>query len=1133
MKITDVHVDGFGVWSNLGIDHLSPEVTVFYGPNEAGKTTLMQLVRAVLYGYSDDRRQRYLPPVFGGRAGGSLVVQGTRGRFTIDRRADRSDASGLGKVTVKAESGSTQGQHLLSMMLSGVDEAIFNNVFAVGLREIQELGTLSGTQAATHLFALTAGMDRVSLVDVMRDIRDRRDALVSPEGHGHLAELLARREKLTNEIDALRGKTQEWSALVGQQAAIERQTAEAEAEVAVLELRLKVVELADRIRERWADLQHVESEIAALLPLHEIPDDAQARYDDFTRQIAQQQETCDTLKAQWAELRAQAKKLPVNEGLRRNCCRLEALAEQEGWLNSIGEHIGWLHNDIAAIETELATERDELGLGNLDWDQLPHYRDRAESELRGLARQLKQATEDVEKTREQVAAHRQKAKNVSEQFETAMSDLGEESLTTALEKAGERLNLLRRRQQIDERVEQLKRHRNELEDDEDELAADQTLSGRAHVFIGGLFVAGVVCVLTGIMGKYFALTPGGSWLVALLGIAGIVGAILTKLALERVAATRLDECEDELERVIRQLKKAKDERDEIEALLPQGSSSGPIAVRINEAEKALAQLENLVPLDADLAEARTLDEATQNRARQAAATLKDLRQKWREALIDVGLPDGLSPAQIKRLVSRCDYILELEARLAQRRHESEKRNAELISLTARINRLGEEVALKNRAREPIEQLRQLVAANNDQREVLKQRDALLDRAKEIRHEYSEQARLRKELSRSRRQLLRELRVVSEEEMLACIERNAVHAQLSVRQRQLNSEIAAIVGDVSLDEIVQQLNDGDQEYLERQFDSISSQLASAEARQKDLYQERGRLSEQVKALEQDKRFTSATMDLSCLDAEIAEAAARWRVFAATSIILESVRHIYETERQPATLSDASRYLEKMTDGRYVRVWTPLDQDTLLVDDARGHALRIEVLSAGTREQVFLAIRLALVAMYARRGADLPLVLDDVLVNCDYKRTLAAAKVLCEFADEGHQLLIFTCHDHMLEIFKSLGADARRLPLRADLEEDETPAPIVLEAPPAPEPEPVAEVEEEDLAEDAEETLHEPFEEYVYEEPEPEPIAEIESQPFVFAPLPTGGQTWVEEAAPEPLDDEPFAELLQHAAQRNAW
>ena len=61
MKINDVRVDGFGVWTDLTLNQLSPEVTVFFGPNEAGKTTLMQVVRAVLYGYSPERRKRYLP----------------------------------------------------------------------------------------------------------------------------------------------------------------------------------------------------------------------------------------------------------------------------------------------------------------------------------------------------------------------------------------------------------------------------------------------------------------------------------------------------------------------------------------------------------------------------------------------------------------------------------------------------------------------------------------------------------------------------------------------------------------------------------------------------------------------------------------------------------------------------------------------------------------------------------------------------------------------------------------------------------------------------------------------------------------------------------------------------------------
>ena len=64
MKITDLEVDGYGVWSGLRIEKLSDALNVLYGPNEAGKTTLLQFIRSMLYGFSPPRR-RYLPPVHG------------------------------------------------------------------------------------------------------------------------------------------------------------------------------------------------------------------------------------------------------------------------------------------------------------------------------------------------------------------------------------------------------------------------------------------------------------------------------------------------------------------------------------------------------------------------------------------------------------------------------------------------------------------------------------------------------------------------------------------------------------------------------------------------------------------------------------------------------------------------------------------------------------------------------------------------------------------------------------------------------------------------------------------------------------------------------------------------------------
>ena len=92
-------------------------------------------------------------------------------------------------------------------------------------------------------------------------------------------------------------------------------------------------------------------------------------------------------------------------------------------------------------------------------------------------------------------------------------------------------------------------------------------------------------------------------------------------------------------------------------------------------------------------------------------------------------------------------------------------------------------------------------------------------------------------------------------------------------------------------------------------------------------------------------------------------------------------------------------------------------------------------------MFLSLRLALAACYARRGAPLPLVLDDVLVNFDTQRAEAAAVVLRDFAAAGHQVLVFTCHEHILQMFKSLRVPTSRLPDNMGAE----PATIVFDEP----------------------------------------------------------------------------------------
>ena len=119
--------------------------------------------------------------------------------------------------------------------------------------------------------------------------------------------------------------------------------------------------------------------------------------------------------------------------------------------------------------------------------------------------------------------------------------------------------------------------------------------------------------------------------------------------------------------------------------------------------------------------------------------------------------------------------------------------------------------------------------------------------------------------------------------------------------------------------------------------------------------------------------SSEIDTHTIHALAAKPVRRWQILGMASNLMEDVCRTFERERQPETLREASSFLNQLTDGKYTRIWTPLGTNKLKID-GEGKSLPLEVLSRGTREAVFIALRLSLAAAYARRGVMLPLVLD---------------------------------------------------------------------------------------------------------------------------------------------------------------
>ena len=214
--------------------------------------------------------------------------------------------------------------------------------------------------------------------------------------------------------------------------------------------------------------------------------------------------------------------------------------------------------------------------------------------------------------------------------------------------------------------------------------------------------------------------------------------------------------------------------------------------------------------------------------------------------------------------------------------------------------------------------------------------------------------------------------------------------------------------------------------------------------------RAGIAAKVDATARDRSTEALQAELSDVEQQLAAQLDRRRLLERTGRLLEETRLTVARDHQPPVLRDASYWLARLTDGRHTAITTTIDEARLEVHDRDGGVWKPERLSRGTREQVFLALRLALVRDLQRHGVRLPLVMDDALVNFDDERARAAARVLVEFVSDQpgeRQMLVFTCHAHVASIFAAADATVRSL---SDPARDWRPTPRPVPRPaPAPE------------------------------------------------------------------------------------
>ena len=511
-----------------------------------------------------------------------------------------------------------------------------------------------------------------------------------------------------------------------------------------------------------------------------------------------------------------------------------------------------------------------------------------------------------------------------------------------------------------------------------------------------------------------------------LGSLVCVVAVVFKIALERRARQELSDCENQLDLLHQQIDKATAEQKTVLDLLPVTVKS--LDNRLESAESELQTMEELIPLEANREAAQHRLEIALQRAQEAGRTVAESRAQWRETLRQYELPVHLTPRQIKRLSTGHQQLADLRKTLAGRRELLLVRQDELLGLCSRIEQLLAESRLSPESSQPKEQIHQLIKSVRQQEQSVHRRRDVRRQFRQARRDFRRTTRTLENLQHRRNALFATAGLRDEREYRQQISRQQSWNELQQQYNQLTGKIEAVVGSSEELESLTLFFQSQTDSLENLLNDARREVQTNEERLASLHERRGAMQQEMKSLAQESRLMEARLDLNCLQVKLEQNISQWRTLATAVDILSSLCRQYESDHQPDTLRLASAYLSKMTRQRYLRLWTPLDQNVLRVDQSDGHSLPLEALSRGTREAVFISLRLALVEAFSRRRVELPLVLDDVLVNFDLPRAQATIEVLREFSDAGHQLLVFTCHEHLVEAFRDAHVEIQTLPGR---------------------------------------------------------------------------------------------------------
>lgn len=454
-----------------------------------------------------------------------------------------------------------------------------------------------------------------------------------------------------------------------------------------------------------------------------------------------------------------------------------------------------------------------------------------------------------------------------------------------------------------------------------------------------------------------------------------------------------------------------------EAVVAPGSTLSAI---LHLAEEMVANVDNATARRAQLdkqrdggATALTRFQTSADRARQAFETWQ---AKWTAAVASAGLSEYVQSVEdAEQAVVNVNAVKENLDKAAEiRRERIDTMNRDLDEFKRLATEVVEAVgASELRGADAREVVRSLAPKLKDA-EAGEARRAAADQALAAAVEHRDAAQRQIEQVQAKvAPLLAAAGAKSLADVAALVERSDTKRKVA---REIEVACAAIIqgsGGLGLDAILAEAEACDLGQVTVDLTTADDNLDQVQTEQTKLAVEHTQAKQAMDAFGGGREAADAEARKQEALAGMADASERYIKVAAAAKLLSWAIERYREQNQGPLLSRASAIFSTLTIGRFARLLVDFESAPPRLTALRtdGRTVDVPGLSEGTRDQLYLALRMAALEVHLAKAKALPFIADDLFINFDDERSTAGLQALRELSKQT-QVLFLSHHEHLL-------------------------------------------------------------------------------------------------------------------------